>query len=351
MMDPPVVCHYGDGLSQLIRHPSRVERHLGDVLSSGYDAVRTWTVLGHPGFWKGREVGPLVQGEQYWEAVRLFAQLLQRLGLRWLVSQGDLCLVIPRQADRVAFMRRLGETLAPFGPLVLGVDAGNEAWQNGESNPDALRQLVDAFRWGSQTPIWSLTDGAGQETRDELLRYAGSVVDVHGYRGGRWWDKVRHIFTVAYETVPEWSIVQSEPFGPGPLVSVTEHKEELTLEVMQVAQMMASMTGQVWTYFSSSGIIADDWVWPVPVIRGVVSGGQLLHGGTRWAAKRIFEAVEENRADHVLRADGWWACLIYGPDREAVRRARPQRRVEIQEDRWCAVPVGGARYVMGRLLE
>ena len=106
---------------------------------------------------------------------------------------------------------------------------------NGETDPVRLREAVDAFRAVQPCAVWSLTSPYGEEAID-LNVHAGSVYDVHGYRDGRSWDKIRHIFSIAYEVKPRRGLgIQSEPFGFGDRVSVTANKHELTAGAMALA--------------------------------------------------------------------------------------------------------------------
>lgn len=329
----PVLCHAGDLLSRWTRDQAGARALMADIAAAGYDGVRTWTVL-HGDYWRGREVGPMHQAD-YWSQVLGFAAALRACGLRWLVSQGDLLRAVPRQADRRDFMSALGRCLDD--EIVLGVDAGNEAWQNGESDPGRLREVVEAFRVVRPCAVWSLTSPAGEE-RAELDPYAGSVYDVHGYRGGRAWDKIRHIFSLAYEVQPQRRLgLQSEPFGPGSRVSVTDNKHELTGDVMTLACAVSLMCRQAWVWFSGPGVMSDEGerVQDMPgfrtspavrdwLPRDVMTFSSLVHGGASQRGRRVFAVpgVDETRADHVFADDGRFVAAIYGPRWREVTQER-----------------------------
>jgi hypothetical protein len=329
----PVLCHAGDLLSRWTRDPAGARALMADIAAAGYDGVRTWTVL-HGDYWRGREVGPMHQAD-YWSQVLSFAAALRTSGLRWLVSQGDLMRAVPRQVDRREFMAALARSLDD--ELVLGVDAGNEAWQNGEADPARLREVVEAFRAVRPCAVWSLTSPAGEE-RDELDPYAGSVYDVHGYRGGRSWDKIRHIFSLAYEVQPQRRLgLQSEPFGFGGRVSVTDHKHELTSDVMTLACAVSLMCRQAWVWFSGPGVMSDeaermqdmpgfraspavrDWL-----PRDLMTFTSLVHGGASQRGRRVFAVpgVDETRADHAFADDGRFVAALYGPRWREVTQER-----------------------------
>ena len=334
----PVVCHWGDGLSRFARDPVGVHALLKKIADRGYHGVRTWTVLAGD-YWRGREVGPMHQPD-YWRLVEDFRGALRVAGLRWLVSQGDLMRALPGTADRRAFMRRLASLLT-LDDLV-GVDAGNETWQNGEGDAGRLRDAVEAFREVLPVPVWSLTSPPGEET-EELLRYAGSVADVHTYRDGRWWDKVRHVWNNAYEGVTDRPLIQSEPFGPGARVSVTANKGELDEGVMLAAAVAAAMSGQLWAYFSGPGVISDEGEHLVDMPGFVstpaalallprdIAQGQRIHGGERFRGTRVFAAVREARWEHTLLPGKRVVALGYGPDRADLDAAlaRPERPLRV----------------------
>lgn len=339
----PVLCHAGDLLSRYCRgQVAEVRALLAAIATAGYHGVRTWTVLAGD-YWRGREVGPQTT-PHYWALVADFARDLDGYGLGWLVSQGDALRVLPTTAEREAFARRLVETLDRA--TVLGVDCGNEVWQNGEPDPARLVPMARVFAAAWPDVALSLSSPPGEE-RVELDAWSldpATVFDVHGYRGGRWWDKVRHIFSVAYEVKPARRLgIQSEPFGPGALVSASQNKHELVTGVMQAAAVQSLMARQAWVYFSGPGVMSDAGEelrdmpgfaeTPAAVARlpRDVMTGRLIHGGSTWAASRPFEAVGETRCDSVLLSAGG-VTLIYGPSWAGVATAPMASWVRVVED-------------------
>lgn len=353
----PVLCHVGDLLSRWCRgQHDDVRALMAAIAGAGYHGVRTWTVLAGD-YWRGREVGPQVT-THYWALLFDFAAELASHGLGWLVSQGDAMRVQTTTPAREAFARRLVETLPR--ELVLGVDTGNETWQNGEPDPARLAAFarVIAAAW-PDVPL-SLTSPPGEESHelDAMSIAPANVFDVHGHRGGRWWDKVRHIFSIPYEGRPQRRLgIQSEPFGPGALVSASQHTHELTTPVMQAAAVMSLMARQAWVYFSGPGVMSDagedlrdmpgfaETPAAVALLPRDVMGGRLLHGGETWRDLRIFPADGETRCDHVRLEDGRWVCLIYGPSWPAVASRTPQRHVTVERDEAFGT---SARLVIGR---
>ena len=321
----PVLCHAGDLLSRWTRDPAGVRSELDAIADAGYDGVRTWTVLGGSSYWAGREVGPMYQAD-YWKQLDGFVDALHTRRLRWLVSQGDMMRVLPSQRDREAFMRSLATSLDD--DQIIGVDAGNELLWNGETDPSKMRAVVDAFRAVLPCAVWSLTS-PGSEEQADLDTFSGSVFDVHGYRDGHAWDKIRHIFSIGYEIKPRTRLgIQSEPFGYGDLVSASANKHELTPGVMALAAAVSLMARQMWVYFSGPGVKSDagqrlvdmpgfretcavrDWL-PIDVM----TFGTICHGGASQKGRRVYAVpgTDETRADGVIHADGRWVWALYGP--------------------------------------
>ncbi|MDD5366953.1 MAG: hypothetical protein PHR30_16570 [Gallionellaceae bacterium] len=351
----PVFCHAGDLFALYVRDPETVRGQLDVVRDAGYMGIRFWTTLGGD-YWtsKGREVGESTTPD-YWGRLATFLGDLHARGLRNIISQGDVGLL----ADRPAFMRRLGTTIDAVGAEVAAsVDAGNEAWQTGEPDPVRLAEMVTWFRAVCPGPLLTLTSPPG-ETKAELDAYSldpADLYDVHGYRGGHWWDKVRHIFSLAYEGQPARRLgVQSEPTGPGPLVSVTEYQDELTDDTLAAMAVMSLMSRQAWVYMSSHGV---SWQGPLERQPGfysvpkavallppdITSWPTLIHGGERWAGTRVFAAWGDVRADQACSADGRVACLLDGP--ASVIQATPERPIVVTTDERLSPHV---RLVVGRL--
>lgn len=340
----PVLCHAGDLFSRYARgQVAEVRALLAAIAGAGYHGVRTWTVLAGD-YWRGREVGPQATAH-YWALVADFARELDAAGLGWLVSQGDALRVVTTTAEREAFARRLVETLPR--DVVLGVDCGNEVWQNGEPDPARLVPMARVFAAAWPDVALSLSSPPGEE-KHELDAWSldpATVFDVHGYRGGHWWDKVRHIFSIPYEVRPARPLgMQSEPFGPGALVSASQNKHELHGDVMRAAAVMSLMARQAWVYFSGPGVMSDagedlrampgfaETPAAVALLPRDVMTGRLIHGGTTWAHERPFEALGETRCDSVLLSGGRGVTLIYGPSWAGVATAPMASWVRVLAD-------------------
>ena len=352
----PVFCHAGDLFAAYTRTPEPALAQLDVVAAAGYRGIRFWTVLGGD-YWtsKGRDISADTTPD-YWAHLRTFLEALHARGLQNIISQGD----VGQIRDRQGFMCQLGATVNAVGPEVAAiVDAGNEAWQTGEPDPVRLAEMGAWFRHVCPQPLLTLTSPPG-ETKAELDAYSlapADLFDVHGYRGGRWYDKVRHIFSIGYEIKPRLRLgIQGEPTGPGELVSVTDNKDELDDNTLAALALMALMSRQAWVYMSGHGVVwrgpleSQPGFYAVPqavawLPTAITSWPTLMHGGERWAATRVFAATGEMRCDHALSADGRFACLIYGPGH--ARDLHPVRPVTIDLDQSFGPHI---RLVIGRVV-
>lgn len=340
----PVLCHAGDLIAHWVNgRREQVRAILDDIAKAGYHGVRTWTVLGPHPYWSGYFCGPHVQAD-YFQQVAEFAAELKARGLYWLVSQGDMLRAYPETARRVEFMQNLANTLKDTG-IVFGVDGANEALWNGEGDPERIKPVVDAYRRIHPVEVWSLTSAATEEVAD-LNATDGSVFDVHGSRDGNWWDKIRHIFSIVYEGGPDKRLgIQSEPFGPGELVSVTANKHELTTPVECLAACQSLLSRQAWVYFSGPGVKSDQrerlqdmpGFWETPAAasilpKDVARFAKVIHGGATWRGQRVWAVTtnDHTRADHALSNDGRFVCILYGP---SWRSCVKEREYETIEDR------------------
>jgi hypothetical protein len=355
-----VLCHAGDLLSQWVRgNRDHVHAVLDTIAKAGYHGVRTWTVLDsfdHP-YWKDYRFGPHVQPD-YYDRTREFADALKSHGLRWLVSQGDMLRVYQTTSERQTFMRRLAEAIKDSG-VTIAVDAGNEALWNGESDPTKLTAVADAFRAVIPCAVWSRTSAASEEKAD-VDATDGSIFDVHGYRDGHSYDKLRHIFSCGYDGQFRRRLgIQSEPFGPGPLVSVTANQHELNSDVEALAGCISIFSRQIWVYFCSPGIKSDlgERFIDMPgfketpaaiayLPKDVMAWPTLVHGGTSQQGRRVFAvpSTDATRADHALSNDGRFVCAMYGPRWRECTVERPHQAI-------VDVTFGNdGRLVVGRIL-
>lgn len=350
----PVFCHFGEAFSRYTRDPDAVRRQLDLIAQAGYHGIRFWTVLSGP-YWSGREVTEAFT-PNYWGRLRDFLRDLEARQLRAVISQGGTGPVdIP---DRRAFASRLADVLDQVGTAgtVAILEGANESWQTGEPDPGRLAQFLGWIEQRHPEVLCTISSPPG-ETAAELdawSRPPADLFDVHGYRGGHWWDKVRHVFSIPYEGQPAKRLGwQGEPSGPGAAVSVTENKQELDDDTLAAMAAMSLLSRQAWCYMSGPGVLFDSPIdaqpgfWSVPRVRDalpadVMSFQRLIHGGPRWANERIFAAQGETRCDHALADDGRFVVLVYGPylAYDQVRPATIERVTDLG---------GKARVIVGRI--
>jgi hypothetical protein len=319
----PIFCHFGEAFSRYVRDPAAVQRQLDVIARAGYHGIRFWTTLGGA-YWAGREINDSVTAG-YWDKLRDFLIELRSRKLRAVVSQGD----IGRIVDRRAFASRLSDVMdaVDAAASVAIVEGGNETWQTGETDPRRLAEFVGWIKARHPATLYTLSSPPG-ETKAELDAWSidpANMFDVHGYRGGHFWDKIRHIFSISYEGLPSRRLGwQGEPTGPGAAVSVTENKAELDDNTLAGMAAMSLMARQAWCYMSGPGVLFDSPLeaqpgfYSVPQIRAALPADvmrftTLIHGGERWASQRIFAVRGDTRCDHALSADGRFVVIIYGP--------------------------------------
>lgn len=334
----PILCHFGDAFSRWSRGQQlAVMGDLDDIASAGYHGIRFWSTLGLDdhggGYWAGRAVGPTYTPD-YWSHLQAFLEALRDRGLACQLSQGDVrAVAIP---DRRDFANQMASCVNAVGSHVVALFEGaNESRDTGEPDPDKLARFVAMFRERCQLPLVALSSYTGTEDAQILNDFSVSPADVfvcHGYRGNRWWDKVRHTFSLVY---PEPGHVkptkrqgwQGEPAGPGARVSAIDNRHELDADALCAMAAVSLMTRQAWVYFSGPGVISDEGerlqdmpgFLEVPRVRSLIPpdvmrySGPLAHGGDTWQRERVFAAQGEVRADHALHSDGRFVALIYGP--------------------------------------
>ena len=318
----PLYAHCGDCFSRYTRDPEFVQRQLDLVAQAGYHGIRVWSTLGGS-YWAGREVGPSVTPD-YWGQLRKFFEDLKARNLRAVFSQGDIGQL---GTSRQAFMEQVAALDRELG-VIDWLDCGNEAWQTGEPSASRLAECVSYYRDAGGRALLTLTSPIGEE-KDGLDRYSippADTYDVHGYRGGHFWDKIRHIFSIPYEIRPNKRFgIQSEPFGNGERVSVTSNKNELNGEAMALGGTMSLLSRQTWVWFSGEGVILDKGLeveagfWETPkavalIPKDAITYDRLHHSGTSQADIRTFVVPNDSvRIDGRTDSDGRTVQIIYGP--------------------------------------
>ncbi len=323
----PVFAHAGDLFSLYVRDPDWAREEAQSLFEAGYQGVRTWFVLSG-GYWENLNRTVNISD---WDAIPDFCAMLADEGLRLMASAGDL----PRAHSRVEWphlMRELAALLKLTDPLTVSIDVGNEAYG---FSVNSLNAAMAAFMQEyPEVAIRSLTD-APEDDIDRYTTENTTVWDVHGYRSGRMYDKIRHIFSIPWEGAPYHTLgIQSEPWGravtqEGGLVSVTSHYEEIDDESHGVAtaQRLCQRQWDVW--MSSPGVsirrrgeFRDSPGYEVAPLmasrlRNVMAWGERYHGGESQVGQRIFVADSHEgglRCDHVAQSRGNGVTIVcYGP--------------------------------------
>jgi hypothetical protein len=350
----PVLCHFGEAFSAFVRRPADVADQCRVIKAAGYLGIRFWDVLGYyDSAWKGREVTPVAftnrSGQRveatpdYYGQLDAFLAMLRDLGLVTHHSRGDLNSIPFAQV--CAHTQRVAESYDRVGHQVCALAEGNnEDWQNGNLQPDRLRQAVAPFAARGILTGLSCPEGASEEP-SALAAYSqgASVWVVHGYRQGEYYDRIRHIVSLALESPGDrprlgW---QGEPSGPGDGVTVGQTNDANVLQMMAVAALMFR---QAWTYMSSFGVFWNGRIETQPGFAEVPQAvawlpidvqtfSTVCHGGTRWKGTRVYAVpgTDQTRADHAINSDGRFCCLMYGPRWRECYAERPHR-IEQQVD-------------------
>jgi hypothetical protein len=269
----PLCAHFGEGFSAYVHGKTvdgvSVEEQLRTIKSAGYDCIRSWIHLGfYQSGWKRREVTPfsfaaddgtrISPTTQYYERLMAFVGLLDSIGLRLHLTQGDLN-GVPRNAVRQHY-RRVAELLDERGlrHVIALVEAINEDHVNGAFGPATLLEWVEPFKSRGYIVASSCPTACSEEA-DAVTAYSRgfSVRYYHGHRTGDATDRLRHIFTTTYETPPgtprlAW---EGEPIGPnnfsGPGVSGNHTEDAEELGLLPVQRLIAR---GAWTYMSQCGV-------------------------------------------------------------------------------------------------
>ena len=348
----PVFCHFGEAFSAFVRQPDPVRRQLDAIATAGYHGIRFWDVLGYyDNAWRGKEITPSAFQNRraarveatpaYYEQLRTFLLACHERALKVMHDRGDLNGWTAEHRHRHmsevgALYRDLGET---GRDVLAGLWACNEGFQNGVTTPAEAISMLRAFE---RTAGW-LPDvrGLSAPQTDELhdLRAwsvdPATVVTIHAHRGDGAHLRIRRVFSNGYERCaqigkPGWN---TEPIGPGPLVTVGRESDPVVLGALAV---VALVTRQAWTYMSSPGV---SWHAPIqeqPAFASVPALCRLLpadvmrfatmaHGGTTWQHRRPLMAEGTSRFDYALHDDGRFAGVAYGPSITHLQVARAAR--------------------------
>lgn len=341
-----VGAHAGDLLSRAHNHGPDGEKFVEDTIaylaSVGIQFVRTWTVL--PGWWWASKTGEFHPNQVgYWNRIVWYARLLRRHGLRWQLSMGDMARFYPGAHDRHNYMNRLAKTLAAEGglELVLSVDGGNEAWQNGESDADKLADAVRAFVEVLPVKLVALTSPTGEDRLNDYSR--PPLTTVIAYHGSRFHYRraLERAWTAGYakmanemERKAHHFLMNEEGVGVnnadgdnarGSHISVmTDSSEWRDLEAMGGLAMVHFATRQLYTVMTSPGVISDEPFSDYPAFAHAVKLASMLpqdiqswdhfHGGEGRGWPQVVNVDRDNhcRCEHALNKEtGEVVVVIY----------------------------------------
>ena len=328
----PLLCHFGEAFSAYVRRPDDVRRQLDVIKAAGYQGIRFWDVVGffdknRPGdspwqAWHGKAVTPIgfvaFSGSrvdatpQYYQQLQAFLDELKVRGLVAHHSRGDLNAFQWQQV--IEHARRVGEIQRHVGIDVIALnEACNESWQNGVPDPKRLREICDTIGGAALRGTSAADDGYGGELPESFDAFAYDTHIIHGYRGGESHNRIEHIFSVGYDTIPVKHVTawQSEPTGPGEGVSVAQ---ENNTEALVLMGMMGIGAHQAWNYMSGFGVFWNGPIESQPGFREVPKGiawlpddiatwPRMTHGGERFEGTRVLAAVDLESSHQHLRCD------------------------------------------------
>ncbi len=329
--------HAGDLLSEAHNHGwTKVLRSLDYAQSRCFQFVRTWTNLPAPEWW-GVPPRPgtfSVKDADHWLIIDRFMDELMARDLRWLVSQGDLMWLWPGNAAQLnGYMGELGRRLQAKGGqdrIVLGVDAGNEAWNFTRcEDPVLMGGMLDAFLKQCPVAIRSMTSAKDEGSLNQFDGPPVSITDKHGSRF-EFRRAVERSFTVGYwdgKTHPY--TIDSEGPGPGPKVSATSNPAEwLEREAMGMFTLVGLVSHQIPVMMSSPGVYLsdetfeqyDDQLSVGPQIAALlppeIQSWKLFHGGPDrpFSPDQILRAPEHPgnfRCDHARGPNNQYGVMVY----------------------------------------
>lgn len=364
--------HAGDWLGQgMVYGPSHIISEVDVLADAGVHVARSWfqlkTIPGRSPFWDSKPAprwNPADDPQRFAECCNVFTSR----GIKLHVAGGGIKDM--SDGEETAAFSVLRDTIDQIGPEHFAlVEACNEIRDTGDEDdiePSELTRLVNIVRSRFPNILYALSAYTGTEDRPTLRRYTPDWMGFylqHDYRGGRAHDKIRHLFSGAYEgVVVRRNCWHGEPFGvlgQSRLVSAQDNGHELDAHVMALSAAMSAMTRGAWTYMSGPGVIHS--VEPVTDLPGfretwrilrdlpqdVGSFNVLGHSGPNKRGQRI-HAVRDDapdvRADYAIEHDGGrYVEIIYGPPEQ--RKDLPQERatrddVVLEEGPWGRVTSG-----------
>ena len=372
---PRNICsfHAGDWIGQAMRFgPGHIAGAVDYLASIGVHVARCWfqlkTIPGRSPFWDSKPAprwNPADDPQAFKAAIEVFTSR----GIKLHLAGGGIKDMSNAEED--AAFGVLRDTVAEFGPEYFAlIEACNEIRDTGDEDdidPRELTRLVNIVRDRFPQILYGLSAYTGTEDRATTRTYTPDWMRFfiqHDYRGGRFHDKARHLFSGAYEgVVVRRNCWRGEPFGvvgKSRLVSAQANGHELDAHTMPMAAAMAAMTRSVWTYMSGPGVIFG--VEPIEDLPGLPETPAMMralpqdvgtfdtlgHSGPSRRGQRI-HAVREDapdvRADYAIGNDGRYVEIIYGPPDQ--RKDLPQERRTTADQVLLDGPWG--RVITGRL--
>ncbi len=338
-----VMCHAGNLFGEWLRNRDKAKRVISRLRARGYYGSRWWTRC--RGDWWVRNFGEWGQEitSRYWDEMSLFIEAHRDEGLVFHTGAGDLRFIGESAEDEyIDGMSALANTYAAqfaYFEYVNEARDTDDTESDGRVRPyDALRDMERFRRLTGERILCGLSAYTGHEDHVHFGEWTAPWMRhriVHVLRGGRWWDKIRHLMGLRYEQadVP-W--LHGEPWGVGRRVSAMENQHELTPERMALGAAQASLFGGWWTFFSSPGVIVGDEQFDdqpgfaeTPRVvaalqralddRGLVPGQmRMTHGGV--GRDNVFEIDRSSgphaRIDQLVSTDRRHVvATIYGPQR------------------------------------
>jgi len=337
----PLLCHLGDGMEVWLRRPAFVVALLEQIRAAGFVGIRFWPTLewrNHPTLGTAL-LGPRFQAD-YDDLLEEWLRLLRDVGLCAQLSPGSLLpTTIGDDAD--AFARRLGRVVARVGPQVIALFEGANESRDTTPGWDAARlaRFVAAFKSECPSVLCALSAYTGHEDARITNDYSRPPADVavyHQMRLGSLAAMMQHTFSYRYigteypgqpsVAVDKAVLWNGEGYGPGRLVSAGEGQGWMTGQTMAAYAGIALTCHQPFVYFSGPGVRCESedlatmpGFRTVAAVRDVlprdIMRWQIVHGGDRWADRRIVRPRGSTRAAHALSADGRFAVWVYDGDR------------------------------------
>ena len=349
----PLALHLGDlAMCYVEGKEVLVHEALADARDVGYQIVRIWLTINwrhpHP-FWGGRTLSPATTPDYHRRMTEFLRIVAEDYGLQLHVTLGDSFQVSHAEEDALwHWLKFLVRDHPTWFALIEGL---NEAYGTGDRDdwdPAEIERQIQIVRTLNPSHLYALSAAAGEnsESVEELVRWTPALMPFfyyHAYRGGHWFDQMRHVFSLVYEhggTVRRngWS---GEPpgvnlrsyydgaTGPGAWVSGMDHPEEWTAQRYALYLAHTAMSRQLPTFMCSHGVKLEGRLRDVPgfveaprliahLPPNVMAYDELFHGGQTFADRRVLVADDDElRIDHAHNtATGDLVMTVYGPSRD-----------------------------------